>query len=102
MPDAIETGEKNLPQLWGRRGFWQIKLRWGVAPLMIAGILIGRFLGFELRELPLVLIAAASLVYNSFFAWISSRYEDRLAVDRQLDGSSPLSRSWRTTWRCSC
>jgi len=85
MPDAVETSDQHLPQLWGRRGFWQIKLRWGVAPLMIVSILIGRFLGFEFRVLPLVLIAAASLVYNSFFAWIFSRYEDRLAVDRRLD-----------------
>ena len=39
----------NLPQLWGRRGFWQIRLRWAVAPLMIAGVALGEALGFELR-----------------------------------------------------
>ncbi len=26
------THGRGMPQLWGRRGFWQIKLRWAVAP----------------------------------------------------------------------
>ena len=47
-----------LPQLWGRRGLWQIRLRWAVAPLMVAGVWIAEALGFELRAAPILLIAA--------------------------------------------
>ncbi|MGB5401001.1 MAG: hypothetical protein WBO71_12365 [Thermoanaerobaculia bacterium] len=58
-------GRQNLPQLWGRRGFWQIRMRWAVAPILW--------------------VALASPFYNSFFAWIFSRYESRLQADPQLD-----------------
>ena len=74
-----------MPHLWGRRGFWQIKLRWGVAPLMIAGVIAGKALGFEFRALPILMIALASPIYNAFFAWIFSHYEERLRDDPQLD-----------------
>ena len=79
------THGQGMPQLWGRRGFWQIKLRWAVAPLMIAGVFAGKALGFEFRVLPVLLIALASPVYNAFFAWIFSRYEVRLRREPQLD-----------------
>jgi signal transduction histidine kinase len=75
----------NLPQLWGRRGFWQIRLRWAVAPLMFAGVALGEALGFELRTGPILLIALASPVYNAVFAWIYSRWADRLDADPRLD-----------------
>lgn len=74
-----------LPRLWGRRGFWQVRLRWAVAPLMLAGILVGRALGFGFETLPIVVIAFVSLVYNSIFAWIFRRYAERLAADPELD-----------------
>lgn len=79
-----ENGQ-TLPRLWGRRGFWQIRWRWAVAPLMIAGILAGRALGFGFETLPILLIAFASLVYNSFFAWVYGRFHQRLAADPGLD-----------------
>jgi signal transduction histidine kinase len=75
----------SLPGLWGRRQFWQIRARWVVAPLMIVGILVGRALGFEFRALPILLIALASLLYNSLFAWIFTRYASRLEEDPRLD-----------------
>jgi len=78
-------GRQNLPQLWGRRGFWQIKMRWAVAPLMVAGVLVGLALGFEFQVVPILLIALASPLYNAVFAWIFSRYESRLQADPQLD-----------------
>ena len=78
-------GRQNLPQLWGRRGFWQIKMRWAVAPLMVAGVLVGLALGFEFRVVPILLIALASPLYNAVFAWIFSHYESRLQADPQLD-----------------
>ncbi|MBZ0089428.1 MAG: GAF domain-containing protein, partial [Thermoanaerobaculia bacterium] len=75
----------HLPQLWGRRGFWQIRLRWAVAPVMIAGVLIGQALGFELRALPILASALASPVYNALFAWIFSRQARRPEPDPRLD-----------------
>jgi signal transduction histidine kinase len=74
-----------LPQLWGRVGFWQIRLRWAVAPLMIAGVIAARALGFEFRALPILLIAIASPLYNAVFAWVFKRYATRFATDPRLD-----------------
>ena len=78
-------GRQNLPQLWGRRGFWQIKLRWAVGPLMVAGVVVGLALGFQFPVVPILCIALASPLYNAFFAWIFSRYESRLQAEPQLD-----------------
>jgi signal transduction histidine kinase len=52
---------------------------------MIAGVLVGQALGFELRATPILAIALASLVYNALFAWIFNRYESRFAADPRLD-----------------
>jgi signal transduction histidine kinase len=84
MPELV-GGRAQLPGLWGRRGFWQTKLRWAVAPLMVAGLLLGHALGFELPVVPILLIALASPIYNAFFAWIFSRYRTRLEQDPRLD-----------------
>ena len=89
MTPALERflgSEPNgLPLLWGRIGFWQIRLRWAVAPLMIAGVLAARAVGFEFRVVPVILIAIASLIYNAIFAWIFRRYSARFATDPGLD-----------------
>ncbi len=71
--------EGRLPRLWGRRGFWQTKLRWAVAPVMFAGLLAGWALGFEVAVMPIVLIAVTSLVYNAIFAWLCTHRVSRLA-----------------------
>jgi signal transduction histidine kinase len=52
---------------------------------MITGILVGRALGFGFEVVPIFLIAIANLVYNAVFAWVYSRYEERLAGDPALD-----------------
>jgi signal transduction histidine kinase len=78
-------GRQTLPGFWGRQEFWQIKVRWAVAPLMIAGLIVGRAIGFEFPVLPILLIALANPVYNAVFAWILARYEDKLAADPDLD-----------------
>ena len=75
----------DLPQLWGRRGFWQIRLRWAVAPVMIAGLALGHRAGFELPVVPILLIALASPLYNAVFAWIFGRFGERLDADPALD-----------------
>ena len=74
-----------LPQLWGRRGLWQIRLRWAVAPLMAAGVWIAVALGFELRAAPILLIAAASLAYNAIFAWVYVRWANALASEPRFE-----------------
>ena len=79
-----------LPGLWGRQEFWQIKARWAVAPLMIVGLFIGRAIGFEFRVLPIVLIAIASPLYNAVFAWLFSRFGEKLTSDPGLDRAFTL------------
>ena len=71
--------------LWGRRSFWQIRLRWAVAPLMSLGVLAGQAVGFELRAAPILLIAIASLVYNAAFAWIYQHWERELVADPRFE-----------------
>lgn len=74
-----------LPQLWGRRGLWQIRLRWAVAPAMSLGVLAGEALGFDLRVRPILVIALASLAYNAAFAWIYQREARELAADPRFE-----------------
>ncbi|MCB1007588.1 MAG: HAMP domain-containing histidine kinase [Acidobacteria bacterium] len=74
-----------LPQLWGRRGFWQIRLRWAVAPMMILGLVVAEALGFELDRPAILAIAIASPLYNAVFAFVFRRYEARIAADRELE-----------------
>jgi len=74
-----------LPQLWGRRGFWQIRLRWAVAPMMILGVLLAEHLGFELDRPAIFAIAIASPLYNAVFALLFKRFEERMAADRDFE-----------------
>ncbi len=83
-PD-LSAGRRDLPRLWRRQGRWQIKMRWAVAPLMIAGIVAGRLLGFEFALIPIAGIALANLTYNAVFALVLRRYRQRLRADRGLD-----------------
>ncbi len=83
-PD-LKAGRSGLPLLWGRHGFWQIRLRWAVAPLMIAGMAAGHLLGFSFAVGPILAIALASPVYNGLLAILLGRYRDRLDADPRLD-----------------
>ena len=85
LPPELVSGRQGVPQLWGRQGAWQIRLRWAVAPVMIVAVLLGRLLGFEFEVVPIVIIALASPVYNALFALVLSRYHERLETDRGLD-----------------
>ncbi len=82
----LRAGREGLPRLWGRRGFWQVKLRWAVAPLMIFGVVVAKALGFEFRATPILLIAIASPLYNGAFAWAFGRQKGKAepALDRLL------------------
>ena len=81
----FESGSYRLPRLWGSSGFWQIKLRWAVAPVMFLGILVGVLLGFEFPVFPVLAIAIASPLYNLVFAWIYKHNLANLEVDPELD-----------------
>ncbi len=83
-PD-LNAGRRGLPQVWGRQGFWQIRMRWAVAPLMIAGIVAGRLLGFEFQVVPIAAIALVNLAYNVLFARIFGRHRERLRTEPGLD-----------------
>ena len=84
VPD-LAAGRRGLPRLWGRQGFWQIRMRWAVAPLMIAGVVAGRLLGFEFRWLPIAALALVNFAYNVLFAQILGRHRDRLRAEPGLD-----------------
>ncbi|MGB5661282.1 MAG: HAMP domain-containing sensor histidine kinase [Thermoanaerobaculia bacterium] len=81
----FDNGRYRLPRLWGSRGFWQINLRWAVAPVMFLGVLLGVLAGFEFPVLPVLLIAVVSPLYNLVFAWIYKHYRDRLDSDPALN-----------------
>ncbi len=88
----LAAGREGVPRLWRRRNAaWQIRLRWTVAPLMIAGALWGRWLGFEFPLVPIVAIAAATFLYNAVFALLLRRFRvrhsDDLGFDRLLANS---------------
>ncbi|MEO8195879.1 MAG: GAF domain-containing sensor histidine kinase [Thermoanaerobaculia bacterium] len=76
---------RGLPRVWGRRALWQIRLRWAVAPLMAAGVWAAAALGFELPATAILLIAAASLTYNSAFAWVYAHWSAALAADPRFE-----------------
>ncbi len=83
-PD-LSAGRQGVLRLWGRQGFWQIRMRWAVAPLMIAGVVAGLLLGFEFRWWPIVAIALVNLAYNVLFARFFGRHRDRLRAEPGLD-----------------
>jgi signal transduction histidine kinase len=68
--DTLEIVAADLDRLlqpWGRRGFWQIRIRWAVAGLILAALAAGRALGFEVAVRPVLGVAAAVLLYNLVF-----------------------------------
>ncbi|MCP3978300.1 MAG: hypothetical protein GY716_03070 [bacterium] len=83
--DDLLGSATSLPQLWGRRAFRQIRLRWFVPPAMIVSLLVGRRLGFELPVVPIVGLAVANAAYNTLFAWWLRRYHDRLYNEAWID-----------------
>ncbi|MCP3956857.1 MAG: HAMP domain-containing histidine kinase [bacterium] len=74
-----------MPRLWRRHGLWQIRMRWAVAPLMIAGVVVGRLFGFDFPLVPIAALALVNLAYNTLFRLILGRNRDRLRADPELD-----------------
>ena len=88
------AGDDNLPRLWGGRSFWQIRLRWWVAPAIFAAVLVGRRLGFDFHVRPILLIAIACFLYNAALAWFFRRYEGRLEREPELDRLATSLQVW--------
>jgi signal transduction histidine kinase len=64
----FQGADSTLARLWGRRGFWQVRLRWAVPPAILAAIIIGRLLGFTFEQRSILLVAGFILLYNFIFA----------------------------------
>ena len=80
---------EGLPQLWGWQGFWQIRLRWAVAPLVVVSVLIGRLLGCEFAYLPILVVAFASPIYNAVLRVCSVATRSVLQPSPSSTGCSP-------------
>jgi signal transduction histidine kinase len=59
-----ELSGANLPRVWGRRSFWQIRLRWWVPPLILGAVLVARLAGFGFAVGPVLFTALGILLYN--------------------------------------
>ncbi len=67
------TGGRIIPRIWGRRSFWQVRLRWWVPPAILLCAWIGRLLGYEYNYLPFILIALSILAYNALLSTLVRR-----------------------------
>jgi len=83
-----ELSGANLPRVWGRRSFWQIRLRWWVPPLILGVALAARLAGFGFAVGPVLLTAFGILLYNLLLT-IGVR---RLGVD--LERQAARDRGW--------
>lgn len=59
-----ELSAANLPRVWGRRSFWQIRLRWWVPPLILGALLVGRLAGYRVEPMPILGVALGIFGYN--------------------------------------
>lgn len=66
-PQIVADDLDQLLQPWGRRGFWQIRIRWAVAGLILAALAVARAAGFAVPAGPVLVVAAAVLLYNLVF-----------------------------------
>ncbi|MCP4544921.1 MAG: GAF domain-containing sensor histidine kinase [bacterium] len=74
----------NLNRIWGRQISWQVRLRWWVAPAILAAVLMGRQMGFEFRMQPILCIAGLILAYNAALTvFILSRSAEGEQQDRR-------------------
>ncbi len=73
LTDQITGNDRAFPRAWGRRDTWQVRLRWWVPPAILLGVLIGRWTGFEVDVVPVLLVAAFVLLYNVVFAVLFRR-----------------------------
>ena len=66
-------GDRMLGRAWGQRALWQVRLRWWVPPAIVASLAVSWWLGFRVELVPILVVAAAILVYNIPFAVASAR-----------------------------
>jgi signal transduction histidine kinase len=69
----LRSGDPVLPQIWSRRAHWQVRMRWGVPPVIALIALIGHGVGFDFRLLPVLGVAAAIFAYNIVLALVLHR-----------------------------
>lgn len=81
MLREFTEGGGSIPRVWGRRAFWQVKLRWAVPPAIALAVLIGRWIGFDFPTRPVYGVAACIFLYNILFARLFSR--SRLDLERE-------------------
>lgn len=74
--EQFTEGDQVLPRAWGRRDTWQVRLRWWVPPAIAAGVLVSRWMGFELEVLPVLLVALFVFAYNLAFARVFTRMKE--------------------------
>ena len=74
-----------LNLVWGRRAFWQVRLRWFMTPLMLAAMYVGRRLGYEFSMRPIFFIAIFILLYNIVFAVLISRMRHEPELESRRD-----------------
>jgi signal transduction histidine kinase len=77
LVQQIVEGQRALPSAWGRRDVWQVRLRWWVPPAIVAGLGIGRWLGYEVEVAPILLVALCILAYNVAFAVVFARSPEK-------------------------
>jgi len=85
MSGEAHNESVRLTHLWGRRGFWQIQIRWIVAPSILGSALLARVIGFEFRILPVAIIALCVAAYNVLFLWLGRRRVDVLEAGLRFD-----------------
>ena len=89
MADALADSGSALPHAWGGGGSWQVRLRWWVPPAIAISVALGRWIGFEFEVLPILLVAAGILAYNSAFALLFRAEEE---TDRRGRGWGAMRR----------
>ncbi len=85
LTDQITGNDRAFPRAWGRRDTWQVRLRWWVPPAILLGVLIGRWTGFEVDVVPVLLVAAFVLLYNVVFAVLFRRSGKESAEKASVD-----------------
>jgi signal transduction histidine kinase len=94
MPHSSRLGQEfqskgeSLGQLWGERSTWQVRLRWAVAPTILACVGVALLLGYRFTWVPVAGVALTILAYNASIAFALARIRPppskRYAVDVAL------------------
>jgi len=66
-------GSRILGRAWGRRAFWQVRLRWWVPPAIVVSLVVSWWLGYRVEVAPILAVASVILIYNIPFAIAAAR-----------------------------